>query len=556
MIKHIKIVFCSVVLIAMQPTYADITIGNGNIERLNAGVIKDINCQNYTIRVGGMLDTSDGGTLREVARFTNNGTWDFGVGNVKVLSAWENNGNIAAVPTQIGVAPNVVFTTQCGPISILGTSDTDGDGISDADEGDKAVALGHGIALDQDGDGVYNFLDEDSDNDGLADSVEGNNSIDTDGDGIPDYLDDSDSRPNSNDDNAMDNTIGDTVSIDILDNDTLPDGAAVVADDVNVTLIVPIGGTMNVDGSVTVSGEGTWAYHAATGILTFHPLDGFAGNPTPIAYLITDMNTGLVGEPATVRIAYSAAAMPPAADDDSSTGHTVGTEAAVAILDGDTLGNGDAATPSDVSIALQIPTNGVLHADGSVSVAGEGRWRYHAETGMLTFIPVNTLVGNPSPLTYVLTEISTGLGDRAVVSVKYDIVIKAVDEDTVVIAHFGPSVIDVLGNDIFRGSVTVEITVEPNYGTVEAVEESDGRIIVLYSPFADMDQSPDSFRYAITDAYGNVSEATVTLDIQCTSSQVSDRGDVLNSGALPLMLILVMMIGLYAARKEEKQGMP
>ena len=555
MIKHIKIVLCSVVWIVMQPTYADVTIGHGNIERLNAGVIKDINCQNYTIREGGLLDTSDGGTLREVARFINSGTWDFGIGNIKALSRWENNGNIAMKPTQTGAAPNLVFTTECGSLSILGTSDTDGDGISDADEGDKAVALGHGIAFDQDGDGVYNFLDEDSDNDGLADSVEGNNSIDTDGDGIPDYLDDSDSRPNSNDDNTMDNTIGDTVSIDILDNDTLPNGATVVADDVNVTLIVPIGGTMNVDGSVTVSGEGTWAYHAATGILTFHPLDGFAGNPAPIAYAIKDMNTGLVGEPATVRVAYSATAMPPAADDDSSTGHTVGTEVAVAILDGDTLGNGDAATPSDVSITLQIPTSGVLNADGSVTVAGEGRWRYHTVTGILTFSPVNAFVGNPSPITYVLTEISTGLGDRAVVSVRYNIVIKAVDEDTVVIAHYGPNVIDVLSNDIFRGSVTVEITEEPSYGTVEVIEEGNSSIVVLYSPFADMDQSTDSFRYAITDASGNVSEATVTLDIQCTSSQVSDGGDVLNNGALLLMVILVMMIGLYAARREEEQEM-
>lgn len=154
-----------------------------------------------------------------------------------------------------------------------------------------------------------------------------------------------------------------------------------------------------------------------------------------------------------------------------------------------------------------------------------------------------------------MTEISTGLGDRAVVSVRYNIVIKAVDEDTVVIAHYGSNVIDVLSNDIFKGSVTVEITEEPSYGTVEVIEEGNGSIVVLYSPFADMDQSTDSFRYAITDASGNVSEATVTLDIQCTSSQVSDGGDVFNNGALLLMIILVMMIGLYAARREEEQEM-
>ena len=100
-----------------------------------------------------------------------------------------NNGTVAAKPTQTGTNPNLKFTTLCGPISVLGTSDTDGDGISDADEGDNAVALGHGITLDQDGDGVYNFLDDDSDGDGIPDSVEGGNNIDSNGNGIPDYLD-------------------------------------------------------------------------------------------------------------------------------------------------------------------------------------------------------------------------------------------------------------------------------------------------------------------------------------------------------------------------------
>jgi len=184
--KKIIITLC---IFLIQTINADVVIGNGNIERLNNGVIKDINCQNYTISVGGLLDTSNGGTLREVTKFTINGTWDFGSGNIKELGAWENNGNVAVKPIQTGTAQNLHFTTLCGPISIRGTSDTDGDGISDAEEGDNAVALGHGITLDQDNDGIYNFLDDDSDGDGILDSVEGGNNIDSNGNGIPDYLD-------------------------------------------------------------------------------------------------------------------------------------------------------------------------------------------------------------------------------------------------------------------------------------------------------------------------------------------------------------------------------
>ena len=534
----------------LQPIYADVIIGNGNIERLNSGVVKDINCQNYTILVGGLLDTSNGGTLREVTTLTINGTWDFGSGQIEELGAWVNNGTVAVKPTQ-GVGQNLQFTTLCGPISVLGTSDTDGDGISDADEGDNAVGLGHGITLDQDGDGTYNFLDLDSDNDGLADSVEGNNSIDTDGDGIPDYLDDNDSRPSSSNDSSTGNNIGDDVNIDILTNDTLNNGTTVVADDVNVTLIAPANGTLNADGSVTVTGEGTWTYDSTTGILTFSPLNGFTGNPTPIEYTITDLNTGLTSQPATVNVEYDAAATAPVADDDSSTGNTIGADATIDILDGDTLGDGTAVTPADVNITLQVPTNGMLNTDGSVTVAGEGTWSYDGTTGILTFSPLSGFTGNPTPMVYTLTEITTGLSDTATVTVEYDVGLKAVNDGIIAITHYGPNVIDVLDNDSFNGNVKIEITEQATYGTLEVVIESDGRLIILYSPFADINHVPDSFRYSITDANGNTSEAIVELDVQCASSQTSDGGDALGNGMLFIMMLLTMSIGLYAIRREE-----
>ena len=56
--------------------------------------------------------------------------------------------------------------------------DSDGDGIPDEVETQ---------IIDTDGDGVFDYMDTDSDNDGILDSVEG--SADTDADGIPDYRD-------------------------------------------------------------------------------------------------------------------------------------------------------------------------------------------------------------------------------------------------------------------------------------------------------------------------------------------------------------------------------
>jgi CshA-type fibril repeat protein len=545
---YIKVFFVTI-LMMIYPLYADVT--NSYIERIGSGVTKDINCQNYTITQGALLDTSNGGTLKEVAIFTNNGTWNYGSGHIVELSTWINNGSIDIKPTQTGTSPNLVFTTKCGSISILGTSDTDGDGISDADEGDNAVALGHGITLDQDGDGVYNFLDDDSDNDGVLDAQEGGNDIDTDGDGIPDYLDDGDSRPVNNDDRSVGNTVGDVVFIEILLNDTLNDGTTPAPNDVNVTLIAPANGVLNADGSVSVAGEGTWRYDPTTGVLSFTPVNGFIGNPTPIEYTITDVNTGLTSLPVSVTIIYDTAANNPIANDDISIDNIITEDVSIAILSNDVLHNGTHPISSDVIITLIAPEGAIQNSDTNVTVLGEGSWIYDNTTGELTFTPESQFEGNPTPIRYTLTEIATNLSDDATVTLRYKIEVTAVDDDMIKVTHYGANLVDVLKNDIFDSNVTVEIIDEPNYGTVEIVEERDGYIIILYTPLPDIKQDKDTFRYSIVDIYGNSSEATVSLDIQCTSSQRSDGGDALNIKALLAMVILTIIIGLLAIREEE-----
>lgn len=69
-------------------------------------------------------------------------------------------------------------------------TDSDLDTISDAEEG-----AGETVPRDSDGDGTPDYLDADSDNDSIADSVEAGDAdlatpaLDTDGDGAPDYVD-------------------------------------------------------------------------------------------------------------------------------------------------------------------------------------------------------------------------------------------------------------------------------------------------------------------------------------------------------------------------------
>ena len=91
-------------------------------------------------------------------------------------------------------------------------ADADGDGIPDDTEG---------FAVDSDGDGTFDYLDIDSDNNGILDSVEASvlPPPDTDGDGTPDFQDP------DNDGNGLPDTveIGDPLAPTDTDTDGTPD---------------------------------------------------------------------------------------------------------------------------------------------------------------------------------------------------------------------------------------------------------------------------------------------------------------------------------------------
>ena len=110
----------------------------------------------------------------------------------------------------------------------MASLDTDGDGISDADEGRPT-------SLDTDGDGIADYRDLDSDGDGITDQLEvgdanlASSALDSDGDGTPDFRD-----SDTDGDSILDtvelgltfelvDTDGDGV-FDILDRDSDGDG--------------------------------------------------------------------------------------------------------------------------------------------------------------------------------------------------------------------------------------------------------------------------------------------------------------------------------------------
>lgn len=122
-----------------------------------------------------------------------------------------------------GITDNVEAQSTEGYIAPL-PGDSDGDGLNDAYEGAGLTPV------DTDGDGTFDYLDTDSDNDGIDDVVEAGHGVsqaaidasgDADGDGIADVVDDVVGfDPNDADVDALGNfTLADT------DNDTDPDGS-------------------------------------------------------------------------------------------------------------------------------------------------------------------------------------------------------------------------------------------------------------------------------------------------------------------------------------------
>jgi uncharacterized delta-60 repeat protein len=195
--------------------------------------------------------------------------------------------------------------------------------------------------------------------------------------------------------------LGQAISVNVLNNDQDPDNNI---DPTRVKLI----NASEADGSKVVAGEGTWKVNPTTGVITFTPIAGFTGNPTPISYTVQD-TTGLISNPALVNISYLP--LPIVANNDIAIG-TNGEPITLNVLAND-INNYVAIDPRSVQIF------GTEGAGQPLFVLNQGVWSINSTTGAISFTPNVGFIGDPTPIIYTVKDLNGIVSNAATVSVYY-----------------------------------------------------------------------------------------------------------------------------------------
>jgi uncharacterized repeat protein (TIGR01451 family) len=289
-------------------------------------------------------------------------------------------------------------------------------------------------------------------------------------------------------------------------------------DDAHATNFVTTEWTI-VSGGGLLSGANTLAP-------TYTPADNYTGAVTLRLTVIPVGNCGPVTDE--MIITYAPCAI--YATNDNSSGNTPGDVVTVNILANDTLFDGTVVNPLDVSVDLDPLTPG---DQTTLVVAGEGTWEYDEITGDLTFTPEAGFTTDPTPITYILTQDSTGLTDTAVVTIDYTEGNPTANDDTNVIPGTpGNNVtIDILDNDkLSDGSqattdntsvqlidpATGNPTITPNVVVVQgegtwSYDPATG--IVTFNPLPGFTADPTDIGYILTEnSTGLTDQATITVN--------------------------------------------
>ena len=270
----------------------------------------------------GISDLIESGQDAAVVDLTNDGVHDGGINGSGVPSAANGGAGVIPVNSDVDSIANILDL------------DSDNDGIPDNVEAQATLtyvaplgpidangvnASGLFLPVNTDGDGLADYIDTDSDNDGTPDSTESGLTpgADTNGDGIGDGINASyadvngdindpatdlasgggevdfrNARPTAAADSAT-TASGNTVMFSVTGNDTDADGT------IDATTVDLDPGTAGQQTTLAVAGEGSYSVDAS-GNVTFIADLSFSGTAI-ITYTVTD-NDGAMSDPANITI--------------------------------------------------------------------------------------------------------------------------------------------------------------------------------------------------------------------------------------------------------------
>ena len=283
--------------------------------------------------------------------------------------------------------------------------------------------------------------------------------------GAPDAVDDSGTTPQ-----------GAAVGIEVLGNDTDPDGDALTV----VSVTQPANGTVS----------------CTAGVCTYLPDPGFTGTDS-FTYTVADGNGGTDTATVTVTVTPAPPAnVPPVAGDDSGT-TPQGVGVNVPVLGNDTDADGGTLTV----VSVTQPANGTVSCTAA---------------GVCTYLPDAGFTGTDT-FTYTVAD-GQGGSDTATVTVTVtpappaNVPPVAGDDSGTTPQGVGVNV-PVLGNDTDAdgGTLTVVSVTQPANGTVSCTAAG----VCTYLPDAGF-TGTDTFTYTVADGQGGSDTATVTITVVAT----------------------------------------
>jgi CshA-type fibril repeat protein len=311
--------------------------------------------------------------------------------------------------------------------------------------------------------------------------------------------------------------------IALLTNDAAGIGATLVPSSVKLcatTTTDPANCTLT---TLTVDGEGTYTVNA-NGTITFDPLPTFAGQASPVKYVVAD-STGQLAS-ATLIPTVSAPVAPSATPQTKfmAPGATI----SFTTLTG-TSGLASTIAPFDTAITcLFTPGTTTCDADGVVYIEGEGTYTLDTATGIVTYkADDNAAPGTKTAITYQVTDIF-GKTATSTLTPKIPSPPKGTN-DTSSGAYDTNQIISLFTNDSAGIGADLDLTTlrlcpttstDPaacTLTTLTVVGEGTYTInpdgTVTFDPLPTFKGSASPVKYVVADSTGQVTSANITVNV-------------------------------------------